>query len=104
MIKPVYFGKGKDDKVLLDYLNGLHDFNFSDWVKEKIKEKMGINQIEIVEINTREIEVLIRKIMKEERSETITGDEKVNIETEIEVDAIDTIETKEDINLNGWTL
>jgi len=104
MIKPVYFGKGKDDKVLLDYLNGLRDFNFSDWVKEKIKEKMGTNQIEIVGISTREIEVLIRKIMKEEKGETITGDEKVNIETEIEVDVVETIETKEDINLSGWIL
>ena len=42
--------------------------------------------------------------MKEKRSETITGDEKVNIETEIEVDVVETIETKEDINLNGWIL
>jgi hypothetical protein len=39
MIKPVYFGKGKDDILLFDYINGLDNFNFSDWVKKKLKRK-----------------------------------------------------------------
>jgi len=59
MIKPVYFGK--NDKRLFDYVNEIDDFNFSDWVKEKIKERMGIVESK----NTKDVEILIRMILKE---------------------------------------
>jgi Asp-tRNA(Asn)/Glu-tRNA(Gln) amidotransferase B subunit len=97
MIKPVYFGKGKDDILLFDYINGLDNFNFSDWVKEKIKEKINGNESEMKDTNIKikDIETLIRMILKEDKN---------NIEIEKDNVEDDVIETKENISLDGWTL
>jgi len=59
MIKPVYFGNKGLDKKRLDYVNKIK--NFSDWVKNKIDEEMGL-------VNTKNIDIenIIRKILKEE--------------------------------------
>ena len=104
MIKPVYFGK-KDGK-LIEYVNKL---NFSEWVREKLREELTNHNIGIVEnnskdIDSKDIEMLIRKIIKEEKEENMisSGDEKIYIETEIETENVEDVE--EDIQINGWTL
>lgn len=106
MIKPVYFGKSKGDKGLLDYVNGLNNFNFSDWVKEKIKEKMGnpkTNDINNVNVNTKEIETLIRMILKEDGF-VDRGEESRGEEGEVKGSKTVDVEVKEDVSLNGWIL
>jgi len=104
MIKPVYFGK--EDEVLLGYVNELKDFNFSNWVKKKIKEKMGINETEIEDSNKTDIEILIRRIIKEEvinngSNEKVTGEDKVEIEVEVVKHKEPDIDK---IEIGGWTL
>ena len=112
MIKPVYFGK-KDGK-LIEYVDKI---NFSEWVREKLREELanhniGIvenenNRIDRVDIDSKDIELLIRKIIKEEKEENMisSGDEKVYIETEIEMKEIENVEDREeDIQISGWTL
>lgn len=105
MIKPVYFGKSKEDKLLFDYANKMS--NFSDWARNKLREELGLNQTEIVgidktEINNKEnikdIEILVKRIVME----IIRGEEKVEIEEEIK--NVEIIEAENDIKLGGWTL
>lgn len=109
MIKPVYFGK--EDEILLNYVNELADFNFSDWVKKNIREKMGINNTVKADNNQmqisnkediKDIEMLIRRIIKEENMK-ITGEDKVHIdlgEKELNMEESDL----EKIEICGWTL
>jgi hypothetical protein len=115
MIKPVYFGKSKDDILLFNYINELDNFNFSDWVKDKIKEKMKDNQIEMVgvidtanTINTKNIEILIRKILKEEkiidRGEESGGGERAGDKIDETISKNKITKTIEDVSVDGWVL
>ena len=96
MIKPVYFGK--NDKRLFDYVNEIDDFNFSDWVKEKIKERMGIVESK----NTKDVEILIRMILKENGIIKSKEGEEGEAET---IAKVKMAEIKEDdVFLDGWIL
>jgi len=87
MIKPVYFSK--KDEILIEHVNGMN--NFSEWVKKKIRDELGISHTEVV--GNIDIEMLIRKIIKEEKT---TEDEKVDISIEEKIEDV--------IVSNGWTL
>lgn len=86
MIKPVYFSK--KDEILIEHVNGMN--NFSEWVKKKIRDELGISIEVVAKVD---IEMLIRKIIKEEK---ITEDEKVDISIERKIE--------ETIVSSGWTL
>ena len=87
MIKPVYFSK--KDGILIEHVNGIS--NFSEWVKKKIRDELGINHTKV--FGNVDIEVLIRKIIKEEK--VTEDDEKVDISTEEKI---------EETVSSGWTL
>lgn len=98
MIKPVYFSK--KDGILIEHINKVN--NFSEWVKDKIREELYSNQIGIVgnnnirtimtQLDTKDIERLIRKIINEEM--VSTEEDKVYIEEEENIEK----------NIIGWTL
>ena len=96
MIKPVYFGKEEIDRKRFEYANTIS--NFSEWVKIKIDEDIGIVRSGTVDNKNSDIEMMIRKIIKEEiiYGEKTIGDEKVDIDVEIE--------EKDKIEIGGWTL
>lgn len=100
MIKPVYFGK--KDGILIEHISKI---NFSEWVRKKLREEIGVGivgskRVEI-DLDNENIEMLVRKIIKEEMICDVkaTGDEKVNIETEIEDIDVGNVEI-----ISGWTL
>lgn len=77
MIKPVYFGNSKEDKFLFEFINGLKDFNFSDWVKNKVCEEFDIKIVvgaDYKNISSKPISTPPNPPKDEE--------EKVNIDTE----------------------
>lgn len=85
MIKPVYFGNSKEDKFLFDLVNKLEDFNFSDWVKNRLCEEFDVRIVRM--------DFGINKKKKIE-------DKRVDIDREIKIDK----DEKMEIKIDQWSL
>ena len=92
MIKPVYFGNGREDKFLLDCANRMD--NFSDWVKTKLIEEFNVK---IVGISMRDtVKDSVNHGTQRVEIQKDRVEEKVNIDIENA--------KKNKIDLNQWTL
>lgn len=103
MIKPVYFGN--KEKREIEYVNNLN--NFSEWVKEKIREEIGIDNSYHSKVmgidDNKNIEDMIRKVIGEMNINTDSGKDILTSEEEIKIDS-DEVDLGEDIDVNMWSL
>ena len=103
MIKPVYFGN--KEKREIEYVNNLN--NFSEWVKAKIREEIGIdNSYHSKSIGidaNKDIEDMIRKVIGEMNINADSGKDILTSKEEIKIDSGEA-DLGDGIDINMWSL